>query len=113
MLLSACAASPPIQPGVPKVVNQLEIAPYALHEECLRLELGDRLDYRFESEQPVAFNVHYHEDKYVIMPITRAGITSDTAIFAPVVPQDYCLTWEAGADGAVLSYRIVLRRPRP
>jgi len=30
-----------------------------------------------------------------------------------VIAQDYCLMWEAGPDGAVLSYRIMLRRPRP
>jgi len=112
-LLVACASEAPLQPGVPKTVNGVTIAPYEFYEECLHLDAGDRLDYRFESEQPVAFNIHYHEDKLVLQPVTKAGLTSDVGIFMPVIAQDYCLMWEAGPDGAVLSYRIMLRRPRP
>jgi len=26
------------------------------------------------------------------------------------VAQDYCLTWEAGRDGAIIDYRILLNR---
>jgi len=112
-LLMACASEPPLQPGVPKTVNGVTIAPYEFYEECLHLDVGDRLDYRFESEQPVAFNIHYHEAKLVLQPVTKTGLTSDIGIFTPVIAQDYCLMWEAGPDGAVLSYRIMLRRPRP
>jgi hypothetical protein len=113
LLAAACATDAPLTPGTPKVVAEKAIAPYEFHEECMHLERGDRLDYRFESDQPLAFNIRYHEQNLVLMPITRTAITSDAAIFSPVVAQDYCLTWEAGPSGAVLSYRVVLRRPRP
>jgi hypothetical protein len=109
LTLCACAENPLVS-GQPKVVEKLAIAPYAIHEDCAPLALGDRLDYRFASTEPVAFNIHYHEGNAVVMPISREGATSDAGIFAPRIAEGYCLMWEAGATGAVLDYRIVLRR---
>ena len=107
LMLTTCAAEA-IRPGTPKVVSGLIIAPYALHEECLKLVPGDRVDYRFTSKMPLAFNIHYHEGKVVIMPVTRDDTMEDAGIFRPAFAQDYCLMWEAGPDGAILDYRVAL-----
>jgi len=111
-LMAGCS-TPPIVPGVPKVVSQQAIAPYESHTECLDLAPGDRLDYRFATSVPVAFNIHYREGRAYVMPITRDGVTSDAGIFAPRIVENYCLMWEAGANAALLDYRIVLRRVPP
>jgi hypothetical protein len=107
--LWACAARP-IVAGEPKVVTKLEIAPFAAHEECTDLAPGDRLDYRFQSTEPLAFNIHYHDAKLIVMPITRENVVSDAGIFTPTIAQGYCLMWEAGAAGASIDYRVLVRR---
>ena len=109
LTLGACADNPLVS-GQPKIVEKLSIAPYAIHEDCAELALGDRLDYRFASSEPVAFNIHYHDGNAVVMPITRDGATSDAGVFAPRLAEGYCLMWEAGPAGALLDYRVVLRR---
>ncbi len=109
LALSACAIES-IQPGVPREVTGQRIAPFAFHEECLQMAPGDWLVYRFLAQRPVAFNIHYHEGKTVIMPISRDNATADDGTFRPLIPEDYCLMWEAGRDGAILDYRILLSR---
>lgn len=111
-LLAACAGRP-VVPGEPRVVPRQSIAPYEAHEDCMELAPGDRLDYRFQTTDPVAFNVHYHDGGLLVMPITRDGVTEDAGVYAPQIRQGYCLMWEAGAAGATLAYRYVVRRAAP
>jgi hypothetical protein len=99
-------ASAPARLQAPKAVFGLELAPYATVEECVALEPGERIAYRFESRLPVAFNVHFHDNNAVILPLTRDGTTSESGDFAADRKQLYCLTWEAGAEGSVLDYRV-------
>jgi hypothetical protein len=109
-VLTACATPTALPIGQPKAVKGLDIHAYAMHEECLHLDVGDRLDYEFTSNQPLKFNIHYHEGNAVLMPIARDDAVQDSGLFAPVIAQDYCLMWEAGAAGALLDYRVTLRR---
>jgi len=107
--VSACATES-IQPGTPREVTGFRINPFELHEECMQMGPGDRLVYRFTSRRPVAFNIHYHEGKTVIMPVSRDGTTQEDDTFRPLVAHDYCLMWEAGREGAIVDYRILLTR---
>jgi hypothetical protein len=107
--VSACA-SETIRPGTPREVTGQRINPFELHEECVHLTPGDRIVYRFEAQRPVAFNIHYHEGKTVIMPVSRDDVTNDDGTFRPLVAHEYCLMWEAGREGAILDYRILLNR---
>ena len=106
-LLSGCAAAPRDW-SIPKVVHALELAPYASHDECLTLGPHERLDYQFESSQPVSFNLHYREGAAVIMPLVRDNSLADSAIYVPDQARRYCLSWEAGPHGARLDYRVVV-----
>lgn len=105
----ACGIAP-IAPDDLKVIRGQALAPFAIHEECLRLEPGDRTDFTFESSEPVDFNVHYHEGKTIVMPLVREKTRGDAAVFAPALAQDYCLMWEAGPAGALIDYRVRLKR---
>jgi hypothetical protein len=107
-VLSACAT--PDAGDLPKIVQGQPLPSYQIHEECLALKPGERVLFRFESTEPVDFNIHYHEGKIVVMPLTRDKSTGDAGVFATPVAQDYCLMWEAGRAGALLDYRIRLRR---
>ncbi|HXL83563.1 MAG TPA: hypothetical protein VN989_05500 [Casimicrobiaceae bacterium] len=104
--MTAGCASAPGRLEAPKAVFGVELAPYATTEECIALEPGERIGYRFEARLPVAFNVHFHEDNAVIMPISRDATTSESGDFAADRKEVYCLAWEAGAEGSVLSYRV-------
>jgi hypothetical protein len=109
LLVTACAQSP-VAAGVPRVVERLIVHPYAMHEDCVRLAAGDRLDWRFASSEPLAFNIHYHENGAVLAPVVRDDSAGDTGTFVARMPDEYCLTWEAGARGAIIDYRVLLRR---
>jgi hypothetical protein len=110
LLLAGCSNAP-IAPGVPRVVERLVIAPYALHEECVHADRGDRLDYRYESSEPLDFNIHYHEHETVLAPVVREQSTADSGTYAARLAQEYCLMWQAGPPGAIIGYRMLLRRP--
>ncbi len=110
LALAACAATPAIAPGKPLEVRAHPLPPYQVHEECASLRPGDRLHYRFESTAPLAFNIHYHEGRAVVMPVTRERATADEGTFAPLVARDYCLMWEAGAEGTTIDYSVRLTR---
>jgi hypothetical protein len=111
-LLAACTTTP-VDPDAAVVVNGLQLSPYGVHEECRALVPGDRLDYRFTSSAPVSFNIHYHDGNAVVIPITHDGVTADSGIFAPALPQDFCLTWQAQLTTVTLDYRVAVRRKRP
>ena len=106
--LCACTA-PLITADTPKNVRGHPIAPYEWHEECLHLGVGDRVEYAFESTEPVDFNFHYHEGKTVVMPARPRQDARDAGVFATPSAQDYCLMWEAGGAGALIDYRIRLK----
>ena len=109
LAVTACAGER-IRPGTPLEVTGQRINPFELHEECVQLTPEDRLVYRFTAQRPVAFNIHYHDGKTVIMPISRDNVVTDDGTFRPLISQDYCLMWEAGREGAILDYRILLNR---
>jgi hypothetical protein len=107
---SASCATPLLTPGEPLLVERLAIAPYESHERCAKLRVGDRLDFRYDSSAPLRFDLRYREDDAVLAPIVREDSTVDSGLFEARIPATYCLTWEAGAPGAVIDYRVLLRR---
>ena len=104
--MTAGCASAPGRLLAPKVVSGLDLAPYATVEECVELEAGERIAYRFDARQPVAFNLHFHDGNAVIMPVSSDGTTSESGDFTADRNEIYCLTWEAGGEGSILDYRV-------
>ncbi|HEX8011248.1 MAG TPA: hypothetical protein VF814_09970 [Casimicrobiaceae bacterium] len=94
----------------PRSASGVELAPYAVHEECFRLAAGERIDFYFVSTAPVAFNLHYHEANAVILPIERNNATEASGDFTADRNEVHCLMWEAGAEATLLDYRV---RPLP
>ena len=113
LVLAAGCATPSERLDAPKVVSGLDLAPYALQEECFALTTGDRVGYRFKARYPVAFNVHFHEGNTVIMPVDLKATVDESGDFTADRTQVYCLMWEAGAEGSALEYRLQRLRSLP
>ena len=107
-----CVTTSPENPDA-RSRSAVPLPAYGMHEECLTLNPGDRLDYRFRSSAPVAFNLHYHEAGAVIMPLERQAVTADSGIYTPLIAHDFCLMWEAGPAPATLDYQVGVRRRAP
>lgn len=107
---AAACATPDVAPGEPRVIDRLVIAPYAAHEACAELAPGDRLDYRYRSSAALDFDIRYREGGAVLSPIVREQSTADSGIFEVRVAARYCFDWQAGAAGAIIGYRVLLRR---
>ena len=108
---TACT-TPPVKPGVPRVAERVVILPYQLHDQCIALAAGERLDWRYESTQPLAFSIHYHANNAELATVVRDSSTGDSGTFEAPSAQNYCLTWESGPPGAIIGYRLLLR-PAP
>ena len=108
LALAGCA-TPPIAAGVPAIVERLVIAPYEMHVACVTMARSDKLDWRYESGAPLAFEIHYREGGTVLAPVVREASSVDSGTFEAREPRDYCAKWEAGASGAIVSYRLLLR----
>ncbi len=108
----ACACATPGDPyrlDGPRAGAGIEIAPYGLREECFTLDKGEGVDFYFTSTAALAFNLHYHDANAVVMPIERARTSAESGEFVADRKEIYCLMWEAGAEAALIDYRV---RPR-
>ncbi|HUH91898.1 MAG TPA: hypothetical protein VL742_01980 [Casimicrobiaceae bacterium] len=107
-LVAAGCSTPagPYRLDGPRTGAGVALAAYAVREECFMLGPGERIDYYFTSTAPVAFNLHYQDANAVVMPIERKGTRAASGDFVADREEAYCLTWEAGAEGALLDYRI-------
>jgi hypothetical protein len=111
LFAGACATpSDPYRLEGPRSGAGVEVSPYALHEECFTLDVGERIDFYFTSTAPLAFNIHYHDANAVVMPIERLRTNAESGEFAADRKEVYCMMWEAGAEGALVDYRV---RPLP
>jgi hypothetical protein len=106
---SGCVTAP-LTLDEPAVASAVPLPPWESRDVCVRLGDGDRLDYTFESTEPVAFEIRYREGAAVIAPLVRDPTRTDAGVFVAGLPRDYCLVWEAGVAGALLDYRL-RRRP--
>ena len=111
-LVAAGCSTPagPYRLDEPRSGAGVALAAYAVREECFVLDPDERIDYYFTSTAPVGFNLHYNDANAVVMPIERKGTRAESGDFVADRRQTYCLMWEAGAEGALLDYRI-RRRP--
>jgi len=78
-----------------------------MHEECVKLQAGDKRKYYWRADGPVDFNVHYHDGPEVFYPVKRDGMRGDGGTFtASKGTQDYCWMWTARDKAVKLEGRI-------
>jgi hypothetical protein len=73
--------------------TEATLNPSKIHEECKELQPGDVLFYSFKASGPVAFNIHFHEEKKISYPVSRKNISSYEGKYSPAKEQMYCLMW--------------------
>ena len=103
VLCAFAAASAPAQPpdaDGARVVD-VELAPGKIHEECMRLEAGQKRRYYWKSTAPVDFNVHYHQGEKVSYPVRRERMRGDGGTFTAKTGEDYCWMWSAKASAKI------------
>jgi hypothetical protein len=110
--VAAGCASAPTPLDAPRSQFGMEIAPYARASECMLLAKDDRVTYRFSTSSPVDFSVWFREGNAVVIPVEIKAATEQSGDFTAQGDFDYCLSWEAGAGGSVLEYRVQPVRPR-
>jgi hypothetical protein len=111
ILVAGCASAPaPLD--APRSQFGVEIAPYARVSECMLLAKDDRVAYRFSASSAVDFSVWFREDNAVVIPVDIKAANEQSGDFTAQGDFAYCLSWEAGAGGSVLEYRVQPVRPR-
>jgi hypothetical protein len=77
-----------------------------MHEECARLNAGEKRKYYWKADNAVDFNIHYHEGPEVFYPVKRDGMRGDGGEFSAKKAQDYCWMWTARDKAVKLEGRI-------
>ncbi len=73
--------------------RSLTIAPGKFAEICGPLEAGQAVQWSFEADRAVNFNVHNHVDKDVRYPAKKENVTRLQGDLAVNSRQDYCWMW--------------------
>ncbi|MFP6745075.1 MAG: hypothetical protein VCB77_07815, partial [Alphaproteobacteria bacterium] len=71
----------------------VSLAPYELRELCLELTPRDVVHYDFQAEQPVEFDIHYHDGLRIRFPVKLRETTGQEGDFMAGLDQTYCLSW--------------------
>ncbi len=88
--------------------DTVPLAPFAFREFCLEMSAQEKLRYDFQSDQPVDFNIHYHDGLTIRFPVELNRATGHAHEFVADVDQSYCLMWtNQNFAKASLRYRII------
>jgi hypothetical protein len=109
LALGACSDAP-LAPNAPADVDAQPIPPWEVHETCADVDVGDRIDFRFESSEVVDFELYYRQGAAVVIPLAHPRTLADSGVFAVAIPGRYCLAFKAGAAGAMVSYHLTVHR---
>jgi hypothetical protein len=92
--------------GKAEVAVSVTLEPRKVHEECQRVEAGQKRRYHWKSNAPVDFNVHYHDGPEVFYPVKRDRMRGDGGTFAAKTAQEYCWMWTAREAPATITGTI-------
>jgi len=85
------------------------LRPGGFHEECMELEAGQAIAYRFSSSTPLAFNIHYHRGNEVLYLEEQDATDGGEGTVTAPSAENYCLMWENRTPEVVeLRYRAGL-----
>jgi hypothetical protein len=107
-LAATCCSAFAASSGRQSVDVTLE--PKKMHEECLRMEKGEKRHYSWKATGPVDFNIHYHEGPEVFYPVKRDGMRGDGGTFTAKLATDYCWMWTARGAATKVTGRIDPKR---
>jgi len=71
------------------------------YEKCVDVSDSQQLQYSFNSQAPLSFNLHYHEEGVIHYPVKEDSIDELENIFQPEKRGYYCLMWRNSGEKAV------------
>jgi hypothetical protein len=85
----------------------VSLTPFEFQELCLELAPRDKIRYDFQSDQPIEFNIHYHDGLRIRFPVKLTGISDHGDNFTAELDHTYCLMWlNQGLSRTALTYRV-------
>lgn len=88
----------------------LTAAPKRPAEACTALKQGERVRWHWTAAAPLAFNIHYHLGKEVVMPV-QADASAGEGTLEVLLTQTYCWMWRGTADAQPI--QLTLERLTP
>ena len=86
----------------------VKLAPFEFREHCVDLALEGRISYEFRTDQPVEFDIHYHDGLTTRFMVKRIGSAVPPTRFVAPDERRYCLMWfNKNLSGASLTYRVI------
>jgi hypothetical protein len=73
--------------------RRVSIAPGQFAEACGKLAKGEAIAWRFDADQALAFNIHYHVGKTVEYPARLDAARQGDGTLAVALDRDYCWMW--------------------
>ena len=89
--------------------RSLTIAPGKFAEICGPLEAGQAVQWSFDADRALNFNVHYHVDKDVRYPAKKENVKRLHGDLSVDAKQDYCWMW-TNKTTASTKLSVTLRR---
>lgn len=89
--------------------RSLTIAPGKFAEICGPLEAGQAVQWSFDADRALNFNVHYHVDKDVRYPAKKENVKRLQGDLSVDATQDYCWMW-TDKTTASTKLSVTLRR---
>lgn len=89
--------------------REFSVAPGKFVEACEKLPFGAKIAWRFDSQSPLNFNVHYHEGKEVRFPAKQDQVAASEGVLDVKLEQDYCWMW-TNKGAAATSLKVTLKR---
>ena len=108
--LLVCVVAPALAQDAAPTAFSHRIAPGKIAEECLKIEAGRIVDYRFDADAQVDFNIHYHRGKEVFYPVKVGQTTRQETAFTPRDTEEFCLMWSNKTQQPVIVEGILTRR---
>jgi len=71
----------------------LSLARRKFGEVCLDMAENDTIRYQFRADQPVTFDIHYHDGRRVQKPVHVNKVAEKSDSFVAGEDQSYCLMW--------------------
>lgn len=87
--------------------RSLNVAPGKFVEVCGKLARGAKVEWRFDSDAALDFNIHYHEGKETRFPARAAQLGTGQGTLDAPLDQDYCWMWtNKGRAATALKLRL-------
>lgn len=67
-------------------------------ERCVQFDADTRVDYRFQSPEPVNFNVHVHTDESTLYPVKQEARLQHEGILEIDSANEFCFMWTSTSD---------------